>query len=167
MTGKPAGKVAEIMDGATGMGETADTSLGRFLLLLEEALTRFVNGEPALLKQIASRREDATIMGAWGAYERGWHEVGPRYEWAASRLEESGARVEIEYLSSVESGDLAYTVAIERSEAHLAGRDQPMPMTLRVTHAFRKEEGGWKLLHRHADPLVEKTAPATVLQESP
>ncbi len=76
MTGKPAGKVAEIMDGATGMGETADTSLGRFLLLLEEALTRFVNGEPALLKQIASRREDATIMGAWGAYERGWHEVG-------------------------------------------------------------------------------------------
>jgi ketosteroid isomerase-like protein len=167
MIGKPAGKLTEIADGATGMGEVTDPSLGRFLPLFEEALTRFVNGDPTPLKQIVSRREDATIMGAWGAHERGWDEVSLRYEWAAARFEESGTRVEVEYLSSVKSGDLAYTVAIERSEARLAGRDQPMPMTLRVTHAFRKEEGDWKLVHRHADPLVEKTAPATVLQKSP
>ena len=37
-------------------------------------------------------------------------------------------------------------------------------MTLRVTHAFRKEDGRWKLLHRHADPLVETTAPGAVLK---
>ena len=73
--------------------------------------------------------------------------------------------MEVEYLSAGASGDLAYTVAIERSEALLAGQDEPAPMALRVTHVFRKEEGVWKLVHRHADPLVDKTAPATVLRK--
>ena len=104
-------------------------------------------------------------MGAWGAYEMGWDEVGPRYDWAAARFGESGAEVEVEYLSSGVSGDLAYTVAIERSEVRLVDQDRPAPMVLRVTHIFRKEDGVWKLVHRHADPLMGKTAPATVLQK--
>jgi ketosteroid isomerase-like protein len=43
------------------------------------------------------------------------------------------------------------------------GQKEPAAMSLRVTHLFRKEQGGWKLLHRHADPLLSKTAPADVL----
>jgi hypothetical protein len=38
-------------------------------------------------------------------------------------------------------------------------------MVLRVTHVFGKENGDWKLVHRHADPLMDKTTPATVLQK--
>ena len=38
-------------------------------------------------------------------------------------------------------------------------------MALRVTHIFRKEPDDWKLVLRHADPLTEKTAPATVLKK--
>jgi ketosteroid isomerase-like protein len=71
-------------------------------------------------------------MGAWGDYEKGWGEVALRYDWAASRFEESGAT-------------------------------EPAAMSLRVTHLFRKEQGEWKLLHRHADPLMSKTAAAAVL----
>jgi ketosteroid isomerase-like protein len=37
-------------------------------------------------------------------------------------------------------------------------------MQLRVTHVFGKENGQWKLLHRHADPLIGKSAPGDVLQ---
>ena len=31
-------------------------------------------------------------------------------------------------------------------------------MTLRVTYVFRKEDGRWKLLQRHTDPIVQTTA---------
>lgn len=43
--------------------------------------------------------------------------------------------------------------------------DKAMPMALRVTHIFRKEDGAWKLVLRYADPLMGKTPPAAVLQQ--
>ena len=165
MTEDQALRTATGTGGASVIGKATDVSLRAFLRRFEEATSRFVNGDPTLLKENASRQDDATIVGTWGAYEKGWNEVGPRYDWAAARFEESGARVGVEYLSSGTSGDLAYTVAIERSEARLVGQDEPVPMALRVTHVFRKEVGIWKLVHRHADPLIEKSAPATVLQD--
>jgi ketosteroid isomerase-like protein len=142
-----------------------DSSLRSFLTQFEEGISRFINGDPTIWKQNASQRDDVTIMGAWGGYEKGWSEAGPRYDWAAARFRESGAKVKVEYLASDLSGDLAYTVAIERSEVRLADQDKPATMALRVTHLFRKENGTWKLVHRHADPITEKTVPATVLQK--
>jgi ketosteroid isomerase-like protein len=145
---------------------SSDSSLRSFLAQFEEGISRYINGDPTLWKQNASRRDDVTIMGAWGGYEKGWSEVGPRYDWAAARFKDSGAKVKVEYLSSDVSGDLAYTVAIERSEVRLSDQDKPAVMALRVTHIMRKENGTWKLVHRHADPITVKTAPATVLQRS-
>jgi ketosteroid isomerase-like protein len=144
---------------------TTDSSLRSFLPRFEAGIDRFINGDPTLWKRNASRRDDVTIMGGWGAYEKGWNEVGPRYDWAAARFKESGAKVKIEYISSGVSGDLAYTVSIERSEAQVVGQEKPASMALRVTHIFRKEDREWKLVHRHADPIINKTAPGTVLQK--
>jgi ketosteroid isomerase-like protein len=100
---------------------------------------------------------------AFGGYEKGWNEVGPRYDWASSQFKAGGARIKVEYLNTGVSGDLAFTVAIERQqEVRLGNQENPAPRALRVTQVFRKESGAWKLLHRHADPLVEKKAPSTV-----
>jgi ketosteroid isomerase-like protein len=136
-----------------------------FLRQFEEGIRRFVNGDAQSWKRHASQREDVTIMGAWGAYEKGWNEVAARYDWAAARFKDSGAIPKFEYLASGVSGDLAYTVTIERSEVRVVGQDTPASMPLRVTHIFRKENGEWKLIHRHADPLMDKTAPTTVLKK--
>jgi ketosteroid isomerase-like protein len=146
----------------TGAG---DSSLRAFLPRFEEGTSRFINGDNTLWKQNASRRDGVTIMGGWGGHAKGWDKVGSWYDWAAARFRESGAKVKVEYISSAVSGDLAYTVAIERSEALVTGQDKPAPMALRVTRVHRKEDGAWKLVHRHADPLIDKTAPATVLQK--
>lgn len=48
--------------------------------------------------------------------------------------------------------------ASERRAVRLADTPATAPMTLRVTYVFRKEDGRWTLLQRHADPLVETTA---------
>jgi len=45
----------------------------------------------------------------------------------------------------------------------LAGRDDLSPVGLRVTHLFRREDGEWKIIHRHADPITAKTAPEAIL----
>ena len=145
----------------TGAMKTFTEFLPRFELGIE----RFLNGDATLWKSNVSQESDGTIMGAWGDYEKSWSELEPRYDWAAARFEETGASVQFQYLSSGVSGDLAYTVAIERSPVRLVGQKEPSAMSLRVTHLFRKEQGEWKLLHRHADPLMSKTAPAAVLRD--
>ena len=65
--------------------------------------------------------------------------------------------MKVEYLNIGVSGDLGYTVAIERQQgARVRDQAAAAQRALRATQVFRKEEGAWKLVHRHADPLVEK-----------
>ena len=55
---------------------------------------------------------------------------------------------------TVVGDDLAYTVDLEYMTRH-AG-DQPQPRTLRRTQAYRRENGEWKVILRHADELPGK-----------
>ena len=145
---------------------SSDPDFQTFLARWEAAQSRFINGDPTLWKQNSSHRDDATILGAFGGYgEKGWDAVGARYDWASSQYKGGGATVKVEYLSIVVSGDLAYTVGIERQEGARVGDQNPARRALRATQIFRREDSAWKLLHRHADPLVEKKAPSAVPQE--
>jgi ketosteroid isomerase-like protein len=142
-----------------------DSGFQTFLARWEEAQSRFINGDPTLWKQNSWHGDEATIFGAFGGHEKGWNEVRSRYDWASSQFKKGGAKIKVEYLNSGVSGDLAFTVAIEHQEnVRLGDQDQAAPRALRVTQIFKKEEGAWKLLHRHADPLVEKKAPSTASQ---
>src|SRR5215211_5799685 len=118
---------------------------------LDAALHQFVNGDTAEWKARCSQAEDATLFGGWGGSERGWDQLGPRYDWAAARFHAGAGEVYQEILTEGGDGDLHYTVAIERSTVRLAGQERPTPMALRVTHIYRREGDQWKLLHRHAD----------------
>lgn len=153
---------ARSQDGPPAAG---DPSVQEFLPRWENAQARFINGDPSLWKENASQSEEATVFGAFGGYEKGWKEVGPRYDWASSQFKESGATQRIEYVNTGSSGDLAFTVSIERQEARVGGQDSLTPRALRVTQVFRREAGGWKLLHRHADPLMERSAPSAAAQK--
>lgn len=139
-----------------------DSSFKIFLAKWEECITHFINGDPSLWKQNSSQTDDATIFGAFGGYgEKGWKDVGARYDWASSQYKPSGAKINVQYLGVIVGSELAYTVSIERSEALLGDMKKTAPRVLRATQIFRKEDGEWKLLHRHADPLIEKKGPTT------
>ena len=126
------------------------------------ALDRLVDGDPEPFKALYSHEPDVTVFGGFGAYERGWEQVSQNVEFAASRFR--GGHLEIEPLASGVSGDLAYTVWIERGSVLVEGRNEPGSLVVRVTHIFRREDGDWKLVHRHGDPIVEKTDATAVLQ---
>ena len=139
-------------------GGSTDADFRAFLTTFEAGLDRFVNGDPTIWKQNLSRRSGTSIMGGWGGYEIGG-EVEPRYDWAVAQFRDSGARVKVEYLTTVVGADIAYTVSIERSQVRIGDTDKPVAMALRATHLFRKEDGAWKLVHRHADHAVAKVTP--------
>jgi ketosteroid isomerase-like protein len=56
-------------------------------------------------------------------------------------------------------------VQIERPKAKVGGREEITPFTLRATMIFRPEDGEWKIVHRHADPITTPQAAESVLQE--
>ena len=47
----------------------------------------------------------------------------------------------------------------EKILARHAGRDEPDRGANRATHVYRREDGVWKLVHRHADRLTERRSP--------
>jgi ketosteroid isomerase-like protein len=78
--------------------------------------------------------------------------VNDRYTWAAAANAEGAVQVEL--IACHVTADLAYTVAIERGSVRPTGGQEFAPKALRVTEIFRREGTNWKLIHRHADPLV-------------
>ena len=44
------------------------------------------------------------------------------------------------------------------------GGDSIADVALRVTSTFRREDGVWKLVHRHADPITNPQAAESVIQ---
>jgi ketosteroid isomerase-like protein len=84
---------------------------------------------------------------------RGWDEVAKTLERTASHYSD-GEATGFENVAKYMTPELAYTVEIERMQAKVGGRDDLTPIALRVTTIFRPEEGEWKVVHRHADPIT-------------
>src|ERR671912_312641 len=54
---------------------------------------------------------------------------------------------------------------IERVKAKVGGREDTAQTALRVTMIFRPEDGAWKVVHRHADPITTPQPAESVIQE--
>ena len=52
-----------------------------------------------------------------------------------------------ELVAAEVSGDMAYTVGYEHTQAVVNG--EPRTYTLRATQIYRREGGEWKVVHRH------------------
>jgi ketosteroid isomerase-like protein len=126
------------------------------------ALNEFVRGNPEPQKKLFSRREDVTLANPLGLPVRGWDQVTRALEQAAAQIRD-GEPSQFELVSAFATPDLAYTVEIERGRMKLGASPDPVRTSLRVTTVFRREEDGWRVAHRHADPIagprpIESTA---------
>lgn len=116
-------------------------------------LDAFVQGNPGPAKELFSRREDVSLANPLGPPVRGWIEVEKTMERAVANFRE-GEPNRFERISGFYGTELAYIVEIERTRAKLGGSGEPSPVALRVTTIFRVEDGAWRVLHRHADPIT-------------
>jgi ketosteroid isomerase-like protein len=145
-------------DRAHGAGHAQDFE--RFLQRYEAANSAFVNGEPSPWLSITAESDPASIFGGFGgAGEAGVANVRQRYLLAAGAFRPSDAQVDFEYLVKDVHGSLAYTVAIERANVLYAGQNARRQQVLRATMIFRLQKGAWKIVHRHADTMVNLQLP--------
>lgn len=127
---------------------------------VRQALAAMGSGNPGPYIDCWSPSNDATLFGAWGPIERGPARLAETFQWVGSRFR-SGALVP-EDIVSFEGGDLAYTVGFERGEV-VVDRGAAVPMTIRVTHIYKRIDGEWALIHRHADfPPADQRQPGKV-----
>jgi ketosteroid isomerase-like protein len=133
--------------------------------LYQLALDEFLQGNPEPVKKLWSHREDATLANPLvGPPARGWEQVAMTMEHAASQVR-AGEITSIEEVAKYVTPELAYTVWLERQQAKIGGREDVTPFALRVTMIFRPEEGIWKVVHRHADPITAPQPAESVIQE--
>jgi ketosteroid isomerase-like protein len=127
-----------------------------FVRQCEQAWQIFVTGDPGPATPLFSRRNDVTLANPWGPAVTGWPDVRKTLEAAAARFRHGHLTFDI--LTTFVSDDLAYHHEVERGEAMLGGRSELEPFALRVTSVYRREDGQWRIVLRHADPIVAPRA---------
>jgi ketosteroid isomerase-like protein len=127
--------------------------LDRTIEKYHSAAEEFIRGNPGPYKELFSRRDDLVLANPFNPIARGWSEAKETMERAASQYKD-GQVVGFENVAKYVDHDLAFIVEIERFKAKIGKIENPAPIALRTTTIFRLEDNGWKIIHRHADPIT-------------
>ena len=127
------------------------------------ALDEITRGNPEPFFGLYSRSEDATLANPYGPPARGFDEIEAAGRRAAANYHD-GKAVGFETFAKFATAELGYTLEIERFETKVAGADEISPVALRVSSVYRREQSGWRLLHRQADPITAPRSGESVIQ---
>jgi len=127
------------------------------------ATAEFVKGNPEPYKAIFSHREDVTLANPFFPPVRGWDRVAETLERTASRLRD-GEFLGSEIVSKYVTPELAYVVSLVRERAKVGGSEDITPIALRTTMILRPEDGTWRIVHLHGDPITTAQPAESVIQ---
>ena len=141
------------------------SDLGEFRERYRRSLEAFIKGDAEPQKTLWSRSDDVTLANPLGPPAKGFEQVIKAMERAVAAVRE-GEGLTYEVISSYETTDVAWDVALQGGRMKLGGSPEMVPVTLRVTSIFRREKDGWKLVHRHADPITQGRPVESLVQSS-
>jgi len=148
------------------MSSEVDEFLADMLPKQLAAETAIHNGDVEPRLALWSRADPVTLFGARDS-GTGWNELDPLFHAVASWFSDS-SEYDFEVVAADASGDLAYTVGYEHNRVKVDGVQRSY--TLRVTHVYRREDGQWRIVHRHGDfpPAADQPIafPATATADS-
>jgi ketosteroid isomerase-like protein len=131
------------------MGAQTDQFLTETTAAFVAAETSLHDGDATGRLAMWSRSDPLTLFGA-GMNGTGWAQLEPIFDLLAEQFSDCTSYAN-EIIAAEARGDLAYTVALEHTSASIDGT--PTSYVLRVTTIFRREDGAWKIVHRHGDAL--------------
>ena len=114
------------------------------------ALNAMFQGELAPMNKVWSHKPDVTYMGPGGGIQVGWKKVWAT--WEAQAAQKLGGSVKPKNTHTVIGKDIAVVQNYELAEnTNADGKVQKV--TIRATNIFRRENGAWKMIGHHTDPL--------------
>ena len=140
--------------------DDVDQLIERYQLALDE----FMKGNPNPVQDLYSHREDASLANPYGPPVRGWDAIAKTTEHAAS-LRRDGRATGFEIVAKNVTPELAYVLQIEHLESKVGESEEITPYALRATMIFRPENGTWKVVHRHADPIITPQPAESVIRD--
>ena len=134
------------------MTGVADKGLADLVQRMADAASALLRGDVRTYAKLMDHAPDFTLMAPFGGEpRRGFDESDEAF--AALERYFQGGEATLEVFETYASGELAVLVAIERQHGKVGSLPE-QDVSLRVTLVFRREGSGWRLVHRHADPLV-------------
>jgi NAD(P)H-dependent FMN reductase/ketosteroid isomerase-like protein len=127
-----------------------------FLARRDEIARAYVNGDGAPLEAITAHTGSASFFPPMGGVEQGTGAVDARYQ-KDVKVFMPGGQSQLEVLQSGD-GDIGFWTGFQKATVKMRGASEAREMKLRITEVFRRINGAWKLIHRHADTLSVSTA---------
>lgn len=118
-----------------------------------EALRKILNGDPSGYAALFADRDDITLGNPFGPFGKGREAVLKALNNASTKYRE-GSVVAVERVAVYGSDTLVCLVEIEHDRAKLGASTEFAEFAARVTSVYAKVGEGWRLVHRHADPIT-------------
>jgi ketosteroid isomerase-like protein len=132
-------------------GTISDAELAELVERTEVATSAFMRGDMERYLELTPHARGFTLMNPFGGPPRRYEDRTVSLREAADYFKAGEATLEV--ADAHAWGDTVVLVMIERQHGEVGGLpDQDWP--LRVTQVYRRDGSDWKVVHRHADPLV-------------
>lgn len=132
--------------------ETAAVTVNQQVQRTVPLVAKLPPAEFQRMGSIWSHRDDVTLANPLGPPIVGWANIR-REAWAVAVTNNGEATTDFEELTRVVTPALGFTLGYERIVIRQPGSDEARSLNLRLVTIFRREEGGWKRVLRHADRL--------------
>jgi ketosteroid isomerase-like protein len=132
-------------------GNITDVDVRELIQRTAEATAAYIQGDIHRYLALIKHADDYTLMPPYGGEPRRGFDTKEALENTPKMFR--GGEADLDLVESYASGDMAVLVAIERQHGEVSGMPD-QDWSLRVTLIFRREGLEWRLVHRHADPLV-------------
>lgn len=128
----------------------SDEEFEDFLRVREEAARAYVRGDGAKVDAITAQNGAASFHSPQGDTVVGAKNVAARYL-ADSKSFHPNGTTHFEVIQKGHDGDFGFWTGFQVAAVQIGKMPQVTNMRVRVTELFRRIDGKWRLIHRHAD----------------
>jgi ketosteroid isomerase-like protein len=129
----------------------SDQELAELIRRTEEATTAWMRGEMDRYLALTPHARGFTLMNPFGGEPSRYEDRAESIKAAADYFKAGEAKLEV--FEAHAWDDTLVLVMVERQHGEVGGLPD-QDWSLRITQVYRREGSDWKLVHRHADPLV-------------